>query len=94
MKCGKRKQWSNEATLAALEAVKDGTSIQRATLEHRVLRTTIIPVEWAKRGCGRWLHEECNVSVIQDADGKESCFLFLSCILILHFTCICNKHLS
>ena len=74
IKCGKRKQWSNEVTLAAVEAVKDGTSIQRATLERGVLRTTIRPVEWADCACGRWLHEECNDSAIQDSDGKKRLF--------------------
>lgn len=28
-------------------------------------------VEWVQCGCGRWLHEECIDSVIQDADGQE-----------------------
>lgn len=41
LKRGKRKQWSNEAMLAALEAVKNGTSIKRAALQHGVPRTTL-----------------------------------------------------
>ena len=71
---------------AALEAGKDGTSIQRATVEHGVLRTTIRPVEWAERGCGRRLHEECNDCTIQDADGKERLFFvsFVYCDTALY----------
>ena len=41
IKRGKRKQWSDEAMLAALEAVKNGSSIKRAALEHGVPRTTL-----------------------------------------------------
>ena len=41
LKRGNRKQWSNEAMIAALEAVKQGTSIKRAALEHGVPRTTL-----------------------------------------------------
>lgn len=37
----KRKQWSNESMLAAMEAVKNGTSVSRAALEHGVPRTTL-----------------------------------------------------
>ena len=41
IKRGKRKQWSDEAMIAALEAVKNGSSIKRAALEHGVPRTTL-----------------------------------------------------
>ena len=37
----KRKQWSNESMLLAMEAVKNGTPIQRATRLHGVPRTTL-----------------------------------------------------
>ena len=77
--------------IAALEAVKDGVRIQRATLEHRVLRTTITPVEWVEHACGRWLHEECIDFIIQDADGQERLFLFLLCIL--DNTALCTTNL-
>ena len=38
---GKRKQWDEDAMLAALEAVRSGCSIKRAALEHGVPRTTL-----------------------------------------------------
>ena len=37
----KRKQWSNEAMLAALEAVKNGTPLKRAAIDHGVPRSTL-----------------------------------------------------
>ena len=51
LKRGKRKQWSNEAMLAALEAVKHGTSIKRAALEHGIPRTTL-----SDRHLGKVIH--------------------------------------
>ena len=39
--CKKRKQWSNEAMLAAMDAVKNGATVKRAALEHGVPRTTL-----------------------------------------------------
>lgn len=38
---GKRKQWDEDAMLAALEAVRSGCSIKQAALEHGVPRTTL-----------------------------------------------------
>ena len=40
-RCGKRKQWGEDATLAASEAVRIGCSIKQAALEHGVPRTTL-----------------------------------------------------
>ena len=37
----KRKQWSEESILAALESVRNGKSIQRSALQHGVPRTTL-----------------------------------------------------
>ena len=37
----KRKQWDEDAMLAALEAVRSGCSIKQAALEHGVPRTTL-----------------------------------------------------
>ena len=37
----KRKQWSEEFMLAALESVRNGKSIQRSALQHGVPRTTL-----------------------------------------------------
>ena len=37
----KRKQWSDESMLLAMEAVKNGTPIQRAAKLHGVPRTTL-----------------------------------------------------
>lgn len=47
----RRKNWSNEAMLAALEAVKSGTSVKRAAAEHGVPRTTL-----QDRHLGRVVH--------------------------------------
>ena len=43
-------------------------------------------MEWAERGCGRRLHEECNDCTIQDADGKERLFFvsFVYCDTALY----------
>ena len=38
---GKRKQWTEESMIAAMEAVKSGISVSRAALEHNVPRTTL-----------------------------------------------------
>ena len=40
-KCKKRKQWSEEAMVAALDAVKEGESVLRASREHGVPRQTL-----------------------------------------------------
>ena len=48
---GKRKQWSEESMVAALEAVRDGCSVRRAALEHGVPRTTL-----QDRHVGRVVH--------------------------------------
>ena len=37
----KRKQWSEESMLAAMVAVRSGTSVKRAAIEHGVPRTTL-----------------------------------------------------
>ena len=37
----KRKKWSNESMINAMEAVKKGSSIKRAAEEYAVLRTTL-----------------------------------------------------
>ena len=41
LKVTKRKQWSNDAMVAALEAVKNGIPIKRAALDHGVPRSTL-----------------------------------------------------
>ena len=38
---GKRKQWTEESMIAAMEAVKSVISVSRAALEHNVPRTTL-----------------------------------------------------
>ena len=48
---GKRKQWDEDAMLAALEAVRSGCSIKRAALEHGVPRITLYD-----RHTGRVVH--------------------------------------
>ena len=50
----KRKKWSNESMINAMEAVKKGSSIKRAAEEYAVLRTTLqdldkISDDWFRR---------------------------------------------
>ena len=73
IKRGKQKQWSDEAMLAALEAVKNGSSIKRAALEHGVPRTTL-----SDRHFGKVIHStrpgsKCYLS--QDEETELGAFI-------------------